>query len=157
MLFIYLCYSKLNIFWFGPLDKTSNFRKSPWTFSVFKILRTVFSCSPTYSTCMVSFSHSSTQSSLLVVGSLSKHTVLLRNQERAKLKACGFCGRSLYGHNPGQLPVKDTYICIQHLSQLWESLTINHTSQSANWKHSRTHYFASETLLPVQYLSFTQK
>lgn len=56
--------------------------------------------------CMVSFAHSSTQSSPLVVGSLSKQTALLLHQERAELKACGFCGRLSYGHNPGQLPVK---------------------------------------------------
>lgn len=56
--------------------------------------------------CMVSFAHSSTQSSPLVVGSLSKQTALLLHQERAGLKACGFCGRLSYGHNPGQLPVK---------------------------------------------------
>lgn len=76
-------------------------------------------------TCTVSFNHSSTQSGSSVAGSLCKQTACYcGDQEGAELKACGFCGWSLYGHNSVQLPIKNTYISVEHLSRL-ESLTIN--------------------------------
>lgn len=58
-------------------------------------------------TCTVSFNHSSTQSGSSVAGSLCKQTArYCGDQEGAELKACGFCGWSLYGHNSVQLPIK---------------------------------------------------
>lgn len=100
-------------------------------------------------TCTVSFNHSSTQSGSSVAGSLCKQTArYCGDQEGAELKACGFCGWSLYGHNSVQLPIKNTYISVEHLSQLWESLTINQLHKPVCQRHAQRDTLPQRVALP---------